>query len=43
MTTISAAKAAVEGIEEVMKGEDKPMALQEYHRQDAEGALAAKR
>ncbi|MFA5144263.1 MAG: carbamoyl-phosphate synthase large subunit [Candidatus Omnitrophota bacterium] len=31
ITTMAAAKAAVDGIKEVREGEDKPMALQEYH------------
>jgi carbamoyl-phosphate synthase large subunit len=32
ITTMAAAKAAVDGISEVIKGEDKPLSLQEYHK-----------
>ncbi|MDD5437513.1 MAG: hypothetical protein PHX20_08235, partial [Candidatus Omnitrophica bacterium] len=46
ITTMAAAKAAVDGIKEVAGGEEKPMALQEYHHKSLKekepaGKLAA--
>ena len=38
MTTIAAAKASIEGIEETRKEETKPIALQEYHAQMSDKA-----
>ena len=39
ITTMAAAKASVEGIEEVRKHEDKSVSLQEYHKQESEASV----
>jgi len=39
ITTMAAAKASVEGIEEVKKGQNKPVSLQEYHSTFIEEAV----